>query len=63
VDARGRFVIPNLTAGTYEVTVFLTSNQPGPRPLPPQKQTVNVSDDGETQVDFLIDLTPKEGGP
>jgi hypothetical protein len=37
--------------------------QPGQRPMPPQKQTVNVTDDGEVQVDFIIDLTQKEGGP
>jgi hypothetical protein len=63
VDARGKFVIPNLTAGTYEVTLVLSSNQPGPRPMQPQRQTASVSEDGETQVDFIVDLTPKEGGP
>ncbi len=63
VDARGRFVISNLTAGTYEVMLMLSLNQPGQRPFQPQRQTVTVLDDGETQVDFIIDLTPKEGGP
>jgi protocatechuate 3,4-dioxygenase beta subunit len=64
VDARGRFVLSNLTAGVYEVTLMLSLNQPGPRPpMQPQKQTVNVSEEGETPVDFIVDLTPKEGGP
>jgi protocatechuate 3,4-dioxygenase beta subunit len=63
IDARGRFVISNLVAGTYDVMLVLSFNQPGPRPMQPQKQTVNVSDEGETLVDFIIDLTPKEGGP
>jgi len=63
VDARGRFAIANLISGTYEVVVYLSLNRPGPQPLPPQRQTVNVSDDGETQVDFVLDLTAKEGGP
>ena len=64
VDARGRFVISNLASGTYEV--MLTMNYLGPsgvRPPKPQTQTVTVSETGETQVDFIVDLTPKEGGP
>ena len=64
VDARGRFLISSLTSGTYEV--ILNMNIIGPpagRPIRPQTQTVTVSDGGETQVDFIVDLTPKEGGP
>jgi len=63
VDTRGRFVIPNLISGTYEVMLFVGFNQPGTRPIQPQRQTINVSDDGETQVDFVIDLNAKDGGP
>jgi protocatechuate 3,4-dioxygenase beta subunit len=63
VDARGRFAIANLIGGTYEVVVVMSFTQPGVRPIPPQRQTINVSDEGETQVDFVIDLTVKEGGP
>lgn len=63
VDARGRFVMSNLLAGTYEVMLIIDPPQPGQPPKPPQKQTVNVTDDGEVQVDFIIDLTQKEGGP
>ena len=63
VDARGRFAVANLTSGTYEVMLVVSFTQPGGRPLPPQKQTVNVSDEGEAQVDFIVDLSSKEGGP
>ena len=55
-------LISNLIGGTYEVMLVVGFNQPGPR-LPPQKQTVNVSEDGETQVDFIIDLTQKGTAP
>ncbi|HEX6189631.1 MAG TPA: hypothetical protein VFZ40_16245 [Pyrinomonadaceae bacterium] len=64
VDARGRFLIGSLMSGTYEV--ILNMNIIGPpagRPTKPQTQTVTVSDGVETQVDFIVDLTPKEGGP
>lgn len=64
VDARGHFVIGNLTGGTYEVTLHVSSNiPPAGRRIKPQMQTVAVSDDGEAQLDFIVDLTAKEGGP
>ena len=64
VDARGRFVIGNLTGGTYEVTLHVSSNvPPAGRQIKPQMQTVVVSDDGDAQIDFIVDLTAKEGGP
>ena len=64
VDARGRFLISNLTAGTYEITLRSAINGgPAVRLPPPQKQTVNVTDDAITEVEFVVDLTPKEGGP
>ena len=64
VDARGRFLISSLTSGTYEVTLHVSYNgPPAGRQIRPQTQTVTVSDGGETQVDFIVDLTPKEGGP
>ncbi len=65
VDARGRFLISSLTSGTYEVVLNMNYVPPPPggaRPKP-QSQTVTVSDGVETQVDFIVDLTPKEGGP
>ena len=64
VDARGRFLIGNLASGTYEVILNMNSiGPPGGRQFKPQIQTVTVSDGVETQVDFIVDLTPKEGGP
>ncbi len=66
VDARGRFLISSLTSGTYEVVLNMNYIAPPPggaRPIKPQTQTVTVSDGVETQVDFIVDLTPKEGGP
>jgi len=64
VDARGRFLISSLTSGTYEVTLHVSYNgPPAGRQIKPQAQSVTVSEGGETQVDFLVDLTPKEGGP
>jgi hypothetical protein len=65
IDARGHFVITNLAPGAYEVMVQVGSGTPSSpyRPLPPQKQTVNVSNGSESEVTFVIDLTPKQGGP
>ncbi len=65
-DARGRFVISNLPAGTYEVSLQLLANQELPstqRPPPPQKKFVTVADDSDAAVSFTVDLKPKEGGP
>lgn len=61
VDTRGRFVIGNLAPGPYEVTIQIgggTANNPF-RPVPPQKQIVNITNGAETEVTFLIDLTRK----
>ena len=65
VDARGRFLISSLTSGTYDVMLIIESygTTRRERPVKPQTQTVTVVDGVETQVDFLVDLTPKEGGP
>ena len=61
VDSRGRFVIKGIPARTYEVeTQFISFSRP---PLPgfprPQKQTVTVADDAETEVLFTLNLNPK----
>ncbi len=64
VDSRGQFVIENLAAGTYEVTIQLYSLGSGrlpPRPSMPVKQTVTVSDGTESQVLLTLDLSPKQG--
>jgi protocatechuate 3,4-dioxygenase beta subunit len=65
VDARGQFIIKNLAPGTYEVTVQVgvgKSTAPS-RPVPPQKQLVTVANGSESEVTFVVDLTPKPGGP
>ena len=63
VDARGHFLLSNLAAGTYEVTLNMNFIQPPGRPIPPQKQLVNVTDDAEVEVTFTVDLKPGESGP
>lgn len=63
VDARGRFVLSGISAGTYDAVlqVIATANV-APNDVPrPQHQTVTVSDDSETQITFTLDLTRKEG--
>jgi hypothetical protein len=62
IDARGNFRITNLPAGTYEVIVVFGAvsprvGQPLSRPRQPLKQTVNVTDDTETEVQFTIDMS------
>jgi hypothetical protein len=65
VDARGHFVITNLPPGTYEVTVQvgIGGSAAQSRSLPPQKQLVSVTNGSESEVTFVVDLTPKPGGP
>ena len=61
VDARGHFVIKNLAPGTYEVTVqtgFGGGAAPY-RPALPQKQLVSVTNGSESEVTFVVDLTPR----
>ena len=62
VDSRGHFVINNLAPGTYEVMLQLAFPRPQ-RSTPPQKQEVTVTNDSESEVTFVINLAPKEGGP
>ena len=61
VDSRGRFVIKGIPAGTYEVeTQFISFSRLPPPGFPrPQKQTVTVADDTETEVLFTLNLNPK----
>jgi protocatechuate 3,4-dioxygenase beta subunit len=68
LDARGRFTLKALAPGSYDCGVQLIPIAPPPgRPVarPPQvpHQTVTVSNDVETEVNFLVDLTPKGVGP
>lgn len=66
-DARGRFLIPDIPPGNYEVVLnlgyYTPQPQPPPRPRVPLKQFVTVADDSEVEVTFTVDLKPKEGGP
>ena len=65
VDARGRFIITGIPAGTYDAVLQIISL--GPATVLPrgfqrsQRQQVIVSNDSELQISFTIDLTPKEG--
>lgn len=66
LDSRGRFLISNLPAGTYELTlniVYVASQQQPQRRPPPPKQFVTVADDAEAEVTFTVNLKPGEGGP
>jgi hypothetical protein len=65
VDARGHFLIKNLSPGTYEVIAQMRPRvqaQPN-RPTPPQKQVVNVTNGSESEVNLVFDLRPGQGGP
>jgi len=66
LDSRGRFVLMNLPAGTYEVVLnlglLLRPTAPAQRP-PQPKQFVTVAEDAEAEVTFTVDLKPGEGGP
>jgi 5-hydroxyisourate hydrolase-like protein (transthyretin family) len=64
-DARGRFVITKLAPATYECTLEMLPFGPTPsqRPPKPQKQFVNVVNGAEVELNFVVDLNAKEGGP
>jgi protocatechuate 3,4-dioxygenase beta subunit len=64
LDSRGHFVITNVPAGTFEVTLSISlpplPQGPPPRLPPPPKQFATVIDYGEAEVTFVVDL--KSGG-
>jgi len=65
LDSRGRFVMTNLAAGTYEVNLslgFPPGTQPQRRPQP-AKQFVTVADGAEAEVTFTVDLKAGQGSP
>jgi protocatechuate 3,4-dioxygenase beta subunit len=66
-DARGHFVITDIPPGNYEVNLNLGFYAPGLQTSQnirqPLKQFVTVADDTEVEVNFTVDLKPKEGGP
>lgn len=63
VDARGHFLIKNLAAGSYEVTIQLPAANAAQtnRPAPPQKQLVNVTNGSESEITFIISSAPGGG--
>jgi protocatechuate 3,4-dioxygenase beta subunit len=67
IDARGHFRMNDVPAGNYEVTLNLGFSAPLPAgqrpPEPPPKQFVTVADDTEAEVNFTINLSPKDGRP
>jgi len=66
LDSRGRFVISNLPAGTYEVSLSVAlppASPPVPRKPITSKQFATVADDAEAEITFTVDLKPVEGGP
>jgi protocatechuate 3,4-dioxygenase beta subunit len=62
-DARGNFVINNLTPGTYEVVVNVGIANGSRPPRQPQKQIVNVTNGSVSEVNFLVDLSPTQPRP
>jgi len=64
VDARGRFVIENLTAGEYNVTVFgFQQQRSDPNVNYSGKQTATVADGTEVNVTITLTVnTPTPGG-
>jgi protocatechuate 3,4-dioxygenase beta subunit len=62
-DARGNFVVHNLTPGTYEVVVNVGIPNEPRQPRQPPKQSVNVTNGAVSEVNFLVDLSPTQPGP
>jgi hypothetical protein len=68
LDARGHFNMNNLPPGSYDCGVqfiMMAPTQGRPVVRPPQvpHQTISVSNGVETELNFLVDLTPKGVGP
>jgi hypothetical protein len=63
VDGRGRFIIEELAAGEYELTLqprYYQPPAPGTRPMRPVKKTVTITDGAEIQVNFTVDTGEKK---
>nr|MBA3239662.1 hypothetical protein [Acidobacteriota bacterium] len=67
VDALGRFVIENLSAGEYELVLmdFSASDVPFEKRQPLARQTISVPESGELKVTLAYDVSvaPKEDEP
>jgi hypothetical protein len=63
-DARGNFIIKNLSPGTYELELRLAlPDRRSTPPRLPQKQIVHVANGSESEVSFLIDLSQPQVRP
>jgi hypothetical protein len=66
-DARGRFIIENMVAGEYELTIspsYYGEVAAPARPLVmPAKQTVTVTNTAETEATFVLDLNAPAPAP
>lgn len=62
VDARGQFLLEGLSAGTYRVTLYAPTFNPGATEfkLPKVEQTVSVSGSGRQEVLLVVDLSKEE---
>jgi hypothetical protein len=61
VDELGRFVVENLSAGEYELTLFDAAQATrGQGRLPADRKIVSVSESGELQVTLVFNQTPPQ---
>ncbi|HYW71337.1 MAG TPA: carboxypeptidase regulatory-like domain-containing protein [Pyrinomonadaceae bacterium] len=62
-DTRGRFVMSGIPAGSYTAVLQFLPLGSSPGKISPKvlRQAVTVTDDSESQIVFVVDLTPKEG--
>ncbi len=63
VDARGNFVITNVSPGTFEVILSINFLSPPQHGIAPQRQLVKVANGEEAEVNFTFDLRKKQPGP
>jgi hypothetical protein len=63
VDERGHFLLRGLAPGRYEVSLQVVPMTRGQRPPPPQKQLVTVTNEVESEANFVLDLSSTTGGP
>jgi hypothetical protein len=57
IDARGRFTVEGVPAGSYEL--YVSAFIPGSRARPPSsRQSVTVAEGSVTEVEAVIDLDP-----
>ncbi|HEU0178289.1 MAG TPA: carboxypeptidase-like regulatory domain-containing protein [Blastocatellia bacterium] len=59
-DARGQFVIENLTQGTYKLSLNIFPFSENATKLPAVDQIVTVTGEGRHEVTFIVDLASKE---